>query len=103
MPAARPRPQRRSTRDTMVARLRAVLGPPPSTWDGDQDPSTSDTSRAPAAGLLPAGARWDPGRRGAAALVVAVLLSAAVVGALVWRSRPQAQPVRPPPVLAAAS
>jgi competence protein ComEA len=101
MSAVRPKSPRPSTRDTVVARLRAVLGPPPSTWDGDSDPSTSD-GRIPGR-LLPAGARVDPGRRGAAALILVVVLSAAVVGFTVWRSRPHAEPVRPPPVLAAAS
>lgn len=103
MPAVRPHPPRPSTRDTVVARLRAVLGPAPSTWDGDEPPSTADGGRQGAGRLLPAGARLDPGRRGAAALVLVVVLSAVAVGALVLRSRPHAEPVRPPPVLAAAS
>ncbi|HYT09786.1 MAG TPA: ComEA family DNA-binding protein [Mycobacteriales bacterium] len=47
------------------------------------------------------GARLDPGRRGAAALAAVVLVSATVVSVLVWRSRPEPEPVRPPPVLAA--
>ena len=39
------------------------------------------------------GARLDPGRRGALAVVAVVLLAAAVVGVLVWRSRPVSVPV----------
>jgi competence protein ComEA len=98
MPAARPHRPRPSTRDIVAARLRAVLGPSPSTWDGEPEASTSD---GPARSLLTA--RVDPGRRGAAALIVVVLVSAAVVAGLAWRSRPHAEVVRPPPVLAAAS
>lgn len=47
------------------------------------------------------GARVDPGRRGAATLTAVVLLSASVAAVLVYRVRPQAEPVRPPRVLAA--
>lgn len=46
-------------------------------------------------------ARVDPGRRGAAAMVVTVLAAALVVSFLVWRGRPQVEPVAPPPVRAA--
>jgi len=37
------------------------------------------------------------------ALVTVLVLSAALVSVLVWRSRPQAEPVRPPPVLVASA
>ena len=47
------------------------------------------------------GARVDPGRHGAMALLAVLVLSAALVSVLVWRSRPLAEPVRPPPVLVA--
>lgn len=91
----------------MTARLRAALGlPAPSTPDPALSPSTSDGERpGPVGRLLPEGlrgARVDPGRRGAAALVLVVLLSAGLVATLGWRSRPQAQPVRPPAVLSAS-
>jgi competence protein ComEA len=45
------------------------------------------------------GARADPGRRGAAGLVLAALVAAAVAGFLVWHGRPRAEPVAPPAVL----
>ena len=87
----------------MTARLRAALGSP----DADHEVSkwSTEDGGGPLAGqLLPVGVRggrFDPGRRGAAALLVVVLLSASVVGALAWRSRPQAEPVRAPAVVAA--
>ena len=46
------------------------------------------------------GARIDPGRRAAVTLVAVMLLSAAVVAVLMWRSRPAAEPVRPPVAVA---
>lgn len=48
------------------------------------------------------GARTDPGRRGAAALLVVAVVAAAVVGLLMWRGRPQPEAVAPPAVLASA-
>lgn len=86
-----------------------------STVDG-QDPDNSSLRRRRTAGELSRrgawlverwapeglrGARVDPGRRGAVTLVAVLVLSAALVSALVWRSRPEAEPVRPPPVLVA--
>jgi competence protein ComEA len=47
-------------------------------------------------------AQIDPGRRGAIALAAAVLAAALVVSVLVWRVRPQAEPVTAPPVVAVA-
>jgi competence protein ComEA len=47
-------------------------------------------------------ARVDPGRRGAVAVTAAVLAAALLVSALVWRARPEVEPVTPPPVRAAA-
>lgn len=46
------------------------------------------------------GARTDPGRRGAAVLVLVALVAAAGVGAFVWHGRPRPEPVPPPAVLA---
>jgi competence protein ComEA len=61
--------------------------------------SSAGRVRAWLAGLVPgsfAGARVDPGRRGAASLVALAVAAAAVVGFLTWRSRPAAVPVPPP-------
>lgn len=55
--------------------------------DVDAEPPTGALT-----GLLPvalATGRLDPGRRGAAALVVVALLAAIVAGGVVWRGRPQ--------------
>lgn len=49
------------------------------------------------------GARVDPGRRGAAALITAVVIAALVVAGLVWRARPEVEPVPPPPAVLASS
>jgi competence protein ComEA len=45
------------------------------------------------------GARTDPGRRGAVALIGVALVAALAVGAYVWHGRPQEQVVAPPPVV----
>lgn len=115
MPAFSRTGPRPSTSDTATERLRAVLGlAPASTPDtkplDESTPSSVDRQggrwRARFARLLPAGlhgARVDPGRRGAGVLVLVVLLSAAAVGMLGWRSRPQAEPVRPPAVVTPAA
>jgi competence protein ComEA len=42
------------------------------------------------------GARTDPGRRGAAALILVALLAALAVGVLLWRDRPRPEPVGVP-------
>lgn len=47
--------------------------------------------------------RLDPGRRGAAALVVIALLAVAFVGVLTWRSRPQETVVEPPSLAAGSA
>jgi competence protein ComEA len=44
------------------------------------------------------GARTDPGRRGAAVLLLAAVVAAAVVGLLVWHGRPRPEPIPPSPV-----
>jgi competence protein ComEA len=49
------------------------------------------------------GARTDPGRHGALALVAVALLAALTVGAYVWHGRPQAEPIAPPAVVSAAT
>jgi competence protein ComEA len=61
--------------------------------------SSAGRVRAWLAELVPgsfAGARVDPGRRGAASLVALAVSAAVVVGFLTWRSRPAAVPVAPP-------
>ena len=47
------------------------------------------------------GARVDPGRRGALVLTAAMLAGALLVCVLVWRARPQPEPVSPPPIVTA--
>lgn len=49
------------------------------------------------------GARVDPGRRGAVALVAVGLGAALVVALLLWRDRPRPEPVTAPAVVAAAA
>jgi len=72
-----------------------LLGPPPVGWvpppvttaqdDPEPDPEPTQQPVLPAARY----GRLDPGRRGAAALVVAALLAALVTGGVVLRGRPQ--------------
>jgi competence protein ComEA len=45
------------------------------------------------------GARTDPGRRGAVALIGVALLAALAVGAYAWHGRPQQQAIAPPSVV----
>jgi competence protein ComEA len=93
-----------------------VTSPPDAVGTGpEKDPLPAPTGRDPAdaegetvspvrdwrARLLPeslAGARLDPGRRPAAALVAAAVAAAVVIAFLTWRSRPVA--VSAPPVAA---
>lgn len=49
------------------------------------------------------GARTDPGRRGAAVLVLVALAGALAAGVLAWHGRPQPEAVAPAPVLTAAA
>ena len=112
----------------MVARLRLLLGntdpslvstvdsdPPWSTVEGEDDHLRRAgrgggrlervtvtrwqrvVERWSPAGLR--GARADPGRRGAAVLVLVALIAAVGVGALVWHGRPRPEPIPPPGVL----
>lgn len=117
MRTASPDRNRPSTSDAALARLRSLLGP-----DDVGPPSTSDTAISPVTGRLgrviaqrrnrvverwvPAGlrgARTDPGRRGAAVLVMVALAGALAAAALAWQGRPQAESVAAPPVLTAAA
>lgn len=49
------------------------------------------------------GARADPGRRGAGALILVGLVAAAVVGLLLWRERPRPEPIAAPAVVTGES
>jgi DNA uptake protein and related DNA-binding proteins len=76
----------------------AVVGPPPV-------PDRPDPPPAGIRGLLPAavrGARIDPGRRGAVALVVAAVVAALVAVVVVWGGQPRAEPVAALPVVSVA-
>ncbi len=67
-------------------------------WLSDQDDSRDDPD-----GLRDAPRRWgtrlNPGRRGAAALVVVGVVAAGVAAVSVWRDRPTAQAVPPLPAV----
>ena len=120
-----PDPGRPSTSDLAVKRLQRLLGfrdiDSGSTVDLVVDQSIvddgmrDDLSDPPTSGR-PVGGRWrgladrwspvglrgartDPGRPGAAVLLLAVVLAAALVGALVWHGRPQPEAIAPPVVL----
>lgn len=72
--------------------------------DAGERPATAPAGgglAARLAGWVPdaiAGARIDPGRRGAVSVLVLAVVAAAVVGLLTWRSRPTAVAVAPPAV-----
>ncbi|MER5337208.1 helix-hairpin-helix domain-containing protein [Micromonospora sp. NPDC002717] len=72
--------------------------PPPGT--------TAATAEAATSSRLPGPGAFDPGRRGVRALAVVAVLVVLGAGFWAWRSRPQAEPVRPvataePPVVSA--
>jgi competence protein ComEA len=77
----------------------------PAARDPDEAESeTASPARDWPAGLVPdslAGARLDPGRRGAATLVAVAVVVATVIALLTWRSRPVA--VSAPPVVATSA
>ncbi|WP_435819976.1 helix-hairpin-helix domain-containing protein [Micromonospora purpureochromogenes] len=88
-PPSRPLPPRHSTPLTSTA------------WasDGEADngmpvPDEGDPSVAPAS-RLPGPGAFDPGRRGVRALAAVAVLVVLGAGFWAWRSRPQAEPVRP--------
>jgi competence protein ComEA len=49
------------------------------------------------------GARTDPGRQGAAVLLIVAVLAAAIVGLMAWHGRPRPEVVPPPAVLSEAT
>jgi competence protein ComEA len=84
-----------------VARLTRVIGPEPGVYG--LEPDGAALARPGAADPLAvrrAVAGLDPGRRAVKALALVALVAAIVVGFLVWRSRPRAEPV---PAVAASA
>ncbi|SCL67691.1 competence protein ComEA [Micromonospora citrea] len=72
--------------------------PVPAGWAAEPEPSPgTEPSRAEAASpsRLPGPGAFDPGRRGVRALAVVAVLVVLGAGFWAWRSRPQAEPVRP--------
>jgi competence protein ComEA len=82
------------------ARLASLFGPPPGLPPLDPVP---DTEPAPPAAVPAPSSRWDPGPRGAAALVAVAVAAVAVTGGVVWRGRPRTVEVPPPPSVVVAS
>ena len=76
-------------------------GPPSTVEESSAGGLREVTGRWTPAGLR--GARTDPGRRGAVALVGVALLAALVVAVYVWHGRPQPQAIAPPPVATVAA
>jgi competence protein ComEA len=79
---------------------------PPATqsWTARPEPDGGDPPPGWLSGFVPAGlrgGRWDPGRRGVAALAGVAVAAAVVTGVFLLRSRPQE--VAPPPVAASAA
>ncbi|RLK11897.1 competence protein ComEA [Micromonospora sp. M71_S20] len=72
---------------------------PSSSLAGAAEPPEPDPpARAPEAGVaprLPGPGAFDPGRRGVRALAAVAVVVVLVAGFWAWRSRPQAEPVRP--------
>ncbi|TDC39454.1 ComEA family DNA-binding protein [Micromonospora sp. KC213] len=72
---------------------------PPARSDGgaDDSPPTPPVNGEPAPPVsrLPGPGAFDPGRRGVRALAVVAVLVVLGAGFWAWRSRPQAEPVRP--------
>ncbi|WP_411970711.1 helix-hairpin-helix domain-containing protein [Micromonospora peucetia] len=80
---------------------RPALTPAPSATGAAALPEPEPSSRVPATDTegpvsrLPGPGAFDPGRRGVRALAVVAVLVVLGAGFWAWRSRPQAEPVRP--------
>ncbi|MFG3423459.1 helix-hairpin-helix domain-containing protein [Micromonospora sp. NPDC048063] len=94
-----------------AVRSAPALAPAPAGRTAPPDPApppeaTAATAEAATSSRLPGPGAFDPGRRGVRALAVVAVLVVLGAGFWAWRSRPQAEPVRPvataePPVVSA--
>jgi competence protein ComEA len=80
----------------VAARLARVVGPEDGVFQLDPPEPPFEAAADPAAGRR-ALAAFDPGRRAVRALGVLALVVAVVVGFVVWRARPRAEPVAADP------
>lgn len=85
-PPGRPRRPAPTTSTSWAAVDEADHGTPPS---GEDVPAVAPASRLPGPGA------FDPGRRGVRALAAVAVVVVLGAGFWAWRSRPQAEPVRP--------
>jgi competence protein ComEA len=71
---------------------------PPAAWPALAEEPSPVLAAAPSVGELLRSGRYDPGRRGAAALVAVALVAAVVAGVVLLRGRPAEQPLAVPEV-----
>ncbi len=79
-----------------------VPAQPAAPLDIGADADATPTAPGSVPQLLAAG-RWDPGRKGVAALLLVGLVAASLAGVVVLRGRPSEQPLTVPPVSGGAS
>ncbi|MFU8874802.1 helix-hairpin-helix domain-containing protein [Micromonospora sp. SL4-19] len=100
LPPAGPTTSRRATRPRSVpaeSGPRSVAIEPPAAGTTPAGEPEQESTSGPSTRLsrLPGPGAFDPGRRGVRALGVVAAVVVLVAGVWAWRSRPQAEPVRP--------
>lgn len=93
----RPAPTLAST-STLASTPARRASPAPTGWAAEPEPSPgteAGPAEAASPSRLPGPGAFDPGRRGVRALAVVAVLVVLGAGFWAWRSRPQAEPVRP--------